>query len=423
MVNVRRELHQRAMTMYLKSNEAEDLLEALHHAVWADDLAVAAELLEADLLQERHRMIDRGYLHPYLEILDEIPVARLETRHQALVHYGRARILAAMAKRSAAIQEFQLAEGLAESSREPRLLGIVLREFGTLLNSAGRRDEAERAFHRFLAIVETEEWTSQKADALWRLHTVYHRQGATRRAQEFYALALREAKNIGDEELVLEITTFCSMSWPQDRRQVMLTLRRRAALYRKMGQPVQVAQVHAYLGEVACRLARWAGSRGKKYAQEALGYLDRAVTAFEILGDSRQAANARSWRALALFLVGQTEDAESEAEVVLTMQQDLGPDHSAILGNEVLAYVSRSKGDLEVARRAAEAAVRMARRLDCRCKGVIQVERALVEEALGHLSESRRMLREAVGEAVRRGTQDEARYARRVARQRGLRFA
>ncbi|MFQ5838599.1 MAG: AAA family ATPase [Thermoplasmata archaeon] len=421
-VDDRRELHQRAMTMYLKSNEAEDILEALYHAVRADDLAVAAGILEADLLQERHRMIDRGYLHPYLEVLDEIPVARLGTRHRALVHYGRARILAAMAKQSAAIQEFRLAEDLAESSGEPRLLGIVLREFGSVLNSAGRRDEAERAFRRFLAIVETEEWTSQKADALWRLHTVYHRQDATPRAREFYDLALREAKSIGDEELVLEITTFCSMSWPQDRRRVMPTLRRRAALYRKLGRPVQVAQVHAYLGEIACRLARWTGSRGRKYAQEALGYLDRAVTAFETLGDARQAANARSWRALALFLTDKTEDAESEAKVVLTMQRDLGPDHSAILGNEVLAYVSRSQGNLEAARRAADSAVRMAQRLDCRCKGVVQVERALVEEALGHLSESRRMLREAVEEAIRRGTPDEASYARRVARQRGLRF-
>ncbi len=420
LVDARRDLHRRAVDLFLASGRAEDVLEALYHAVRAGDFETVATLLEADLLEERHRLIDKGFLRGYLEVIDEVPVEALEPRHRALVRYGRARILTSIAPTSVAVREFLEARRLAETAGERRLLALILRELGAVLHNAGRRDEAERTFRRFLDLVERDRWTAQRGHALWALHRVYHQRGIMELAREFRQRALREARRSGDRNLLLEITTFCSMAWPKEWRRVMPSLRRRAALFEAHGEPRQVARVQAYLGEIACRSARWSGARAAAYAGEAFRYLEDAITALEALGDRREQANALAWRAYAHLLAGQLDRAEEGARAVLGMRRDLGPDHSAIQAHQVLASVRRARGHLRAARRSAEAAVREAFRFKCRCTGVVLLDRALIDEAMGRVWQSRRSLHRAVAEAVRRGYPDEARLARREAGLRGI---
>lgn len=419
LIDARPDLHRRAVALYLHSERPEDILEALHHAVHGRAFDVVENLLEADLLDERHRIAERAPMRAYLEVLDEIPLDKLRKRYQALVRYARGRILAALAAGDTAIRELRAARALAESTGEKRILGFVLHELGSVLHATGRREDAERTFRRLLRLTDSEGWHDRRGKALWALHRVYHQRAIAGPARESYKRALQEARRARDRRLVREIRTFCSMSWPNDWLRVMPSLRQRTTVFRAEGEPRQVARVQAYLGEIACRSARWHDSPGA-HAKEALRYLENAVTAFEALGDRREEGNARTWRAFALQLLGDPVGAEAEARAVLAIVRDIGPDHSAIQAHQVLARVARARSDLATARKEADAAVRTARRFQCRCVGVTLLDRALVEEARGEAARARHLLIEAVEEAVARGYPDEARAARREAKHRGL---
>jgi len=419
-VDARRDLHRRAMEYFVATGGPEDALEALHHAVRAGEVARAMRLLEADLLEDGPGWIERGFLGLYLEALEGVPAQGLTPREEALLAYGRGRILASLGRRREAVRRLSAALRGATAAKDRKLQALVSREMGNLSQEMGRPDAAERAYRRYVDLVEAEGWDARRADAAWRLHSAFHKRGQMGPARRLFNLAVREARRTGNQKLLLEMSTFCSMAWPRSWARVMPTLRRRAAVFRRLGRPDQVASAHVYLGEIACREARFAGARGKRHAGQAPVYLDRALRGFETLGDPGGAANARSWRALALLQLGREDEARRDAEAVVRAGRTLGIDHSAILGHQVLARLERFRGSLDRARDEAEAAVAVARRFDCRCTGQALLERAFIEEALHGPGAARRMLIEAVRDAIRRGYPDEAQYARREARRRGL---
>lgn len=416
LVDARPQLHRSALRLCRASGEPEAILEGMDHAIRSGNLADAIQLLEADLLENRPGLVEKGPLRPYLALLEALPTDRLDDRNRALAAYGQGTILSELGRTSAAIQAFHRARRLAIAAGERRLLALVMRQLSVAFLDSGRPDAAERAALRYHTIVTSEGWDERRADALWRLHTVYHRRGAMEPARRFYRLAFREARRSGDRPLVLQVTTFCSMSWPREWRRVMPTLRRRGRIFRRQGRPRQVAYVHAYLGEIACRSARWSGRRGRSFAEQALVDLDRAIQGFEALGDRQEAANARAWKALSFLLMGRHDDARQEATAVLSLRRTIGLDHSMILAHQVLSEVHRREGRLAAARVQANTAVAVARRFDCRCTGVALIERCLVEAAGGRRASARKIMEKALADTERRGYPDEVRFARREAR-------
>jgi len=144
------------------------------------------------------------------------------------------------------------------------------------------------------------------------------------------------------------------------------------------------------------------------------------ITASETLGDLFPSGYGRTWLSFALCLVGEYQEAERVAAVALETERRTGKNHCSVLIRHVLSRIWASRGDQDGARRYAEAAVQLARQMQCGCVGITRLEKAIQEEAFGGDIGPRGQLAEIVTETIRRGYPDEVRYARRVAHRHGV---
>jgi len=418
----KKDLHRRAMKRYLASTDAEDSVEALFHATQAGDLAVVGSLLEAQLLTEAEPLIYNVNADVYLDLLDRIPIDRMSRRLQILVHYARG-ILSNLKVRTAdEVSEFEVARALAEEVGEPRLLALVLREFGDTLILTARAPEAERMLQEALELYEKEGMLSERAGTFARLLWYYDLTGDSVRAREACLQAMREAHRAGDAGRRLELS-LNPMAWPQDWRRAIPMLRRLADAFRERREPWGLAMAYRRMGEINCRLARLSGKRREEYARAAADQLTYAINGFETLGSESHAMPARGWRALALHYSGRLEDAEVEVEGLIAPERGRGSHASRILPELVRSEISRNRGDLGGAKWAADRAVRLARTCHSRWMGLALFEQAQVATELHGVETSGRLLERAVRETIRTGYPLDARYTLLEARRRGLRIS
>jgi len=417
-----RDLHRRASAMFRPSARPEDALEAIYHALKAGDVRDTMDLLEAEVLHDRHRLVDRVSVAAYLDVLDAIPLERLPSRHRALVHLQRGVLLYQLAKTSASIREYERARRIAESLGEPLLLAAVLGPLGDLLAYSGRMAEAERHLRRNLRIVEAEGSRDRRARALFLLNRFYDRKGELDRSREYGELALREARRLGDRDLAVDIES-SPTAWAFYRPDAERRIRSEMAWVRRHGHPVLLDYCRAFFGERLCRRARALGRGRTAAARRAMAYLRPVVANCDTLRMVWMTTYVRSWYAEALRLSGEMEKAESEAVQVLATERDLGMNHCLILGHQVMAHVLESRGETFGARTHARDALRVAERIGCGCVGMARLELAFQEAALGRVGSAgtaRALWRQALHEIRQRGYPDEFRYGLREGQRRGL---
>jgi len=410
------EIHRRATALFLPSERGDDIVEALYHATKAEDWSVAGNLLELDLAGEREMPSTSVNAAVFLEILNEIPPDKLDARHRAMFHRSHALALLGIAKTPAVIRELETARQIADPLGDPRLLSWVLSPLGYYLGNTGRMVAAERVLARNLRLLESTGSLADKADARFMLALLYDRQGNHMRAKEYWRRALEVARQTGNKRLVLELWTW-HVAFPSNWRQMLPRLRSWRADFRRWEMPRQVEAVDILSGEILCREERYQAIHRKPDLRRAIGFLERAITGCEAIGNRYEALYAHSWLSLALFLADEYERAEQEAEATLESDRRIGPGHCAILCHQVLSRLCRLRGDMDGARKHSDIAVRQARRLNCGCVGIASLERAVLGEDSGNEIALRELLEPAVAETIRKGCPDEVRYARRLARQ------
>lgn len=410
------EMHRRATALFLPSESADDLVEALYHATKAGDWSVASNLLERDLVGQRDMPSGSVHSTVLVDVLDGIPVEKLDARHRAMFHRSHALALLGIARNSAVIRELDTARRLAEPLGDPHLLSWVLSPLGLLMAQTGHMAAAERLLMQNLRLVEAEGRSADKADALFVLALFWDRKGSRERAKRFWRLALKEARRVGNKRLIAEFSTW-HVGFPSNWRDMIPRLRKWRADFRRWGMPRQVAGMDCLAGEILSRMERYRAIPRGRDVREAVGLLRRSVTAFEAIGDRYEATYARSWLALALFLAKENDEAEAMANAVITDDRRLGEGYSAILGHQVLSRLCRSRGDMDAARKHLDISIRVARRMQCASVGIALLERAVHEaESNGEIA-SRISLRRGIEETIQKGYPDEVRYARWLARQ------
>jgi len=413
------ELHRRATALLLPSDHGDDIVEALYHATKAKDWSVAGNLLELDLEGERKMPSSSVSATVFLEILNEIPVDKLSTRHRAIFHRSHALACLGIAKTKDVIRELQTALRIAEPLGNSRLLSWILSPLGYYLGNSGMMTAAEPVLVRNLHLVESAGGATDRADALFMLAMLYDRQGDHGRAKRFWRLALAEAYRTGNERLVLEFKTW-HVAFPSDWRKMLPRLRRWRADFRRWEMPRQVEKIDLLAGETLCRAERYRPVPRQSELRKAIKFLTRAITGCEAIGNRYEALYARSWLALALCLAGEFEKADAEANETLEGIRKIGAGHAAIFCHQALSRVCQSRGDIGSAIKHSEQAVRIARRFRCGCVGIAMLERAVLEKASCDEATLRRQLVPAIFETVRKGYPDEVRYAHRLARKHRL---
>jgi len=415
-VGPRIEIHRRAAALFLPSQLEDEALEALYHATQAGDWSAVGELLERKLESEREVPSGGPNMAVFLEVLEDIPVEKLEPRHRVMFYRSHALARLGTVKTSIVVRELQSARRLAESMGEPRLLSRVLLALGPVSFYVGDVDTAERVLRQNLDIVESEGSFEDTANAFFMLSTVYERRGNHRRAKDCWRLAHRAALRAGNERMALEFRSYPE-AFPSNWRKMLPSLRTWRAMFGRWGMLQEVPGMDSQIGEIIGRMERYRAHHNKADLKEAIQRLRRAITAYEARGYDWEAGFSRTWLALSLLLAKEYEDAEATASAVVEADQRTGATHCSILAHQVMSRVCAVRGQMDTARKHAMHAVRLAHRMHCGCTGIASLELSLLGEAAGGTIASPSSLAQSIAETMRKGYPDEVRYARQVARE------
>jgi len=258
---------------------------------------------------------------------------------QGMLHNNLAGIHYVLGEPEQAFAEFHLAETIARAIGDDLNLAGILNNTAQLRANLGMYDQALVSFKEALGIFEALKQRSDVSRTLRGIGSTYLGLGVFERSREFLGLAIEEAEAAGDVGL-------------QFSARLLL-----GEVYRHLGQPNLALATHKQAladnqqAGTASNAARAVVALGRDalaagHAEEALAWLESAVTTFRAHQFRRELADSLYALGTARLATGDLREADvafSEAE---KLQRELGDDRGLVLTLTRRAHLESSGGEL-----------------------------------------------------------------------------
>lgn len=149
-VTNRKELHTEIAANYEKQKNPEGLLEAMYHYIKAGDQEKAAHIVDTKEMD----LIERGFLAPYLDILEQITKENVSPELWCCITHEKGRILVLYGDSEGAEQEFIELLNTAEQIGSKKGYARALHQLGNVYAVKGEWEKAQKCFNQSLNILE-----------------------------------------------------------------------------------------------------------------------------------------------------------------------------------------------------------------------------------------------------------------------------
>jgi tetratricopeptide (TPR) repeat protein len=305
-------------------------------------------------------------------------VSVVETKLEASLHYGAARVLVAMGQAVEGIASYQKALALRRSTGERFEQGLALNNMGAAYWSLGFNQEALSAYEEALAIRRELKDETGVAYTLFGLANVQYTWGDIEKALREYEVALSIWKGLkqarGQADCLNAIGLMYSLLG--DPRKARLHYGEALALWLQAGDVIGEAYTLSNLGivegaagrpsfEKALKVLREKGDqRGQAYVLHNLAGLNDSLQLFEEslalkrqLGDRYGEAQTLEKLAAAYLKAGRGEEALASASLAVELQHAVGNKLGEATAESVRFRALAKLGRMEESQRSLDAAV------------------------------------------------------------------
>ncbi len=190
----KRDLHREIAGRYLEEERPDALLEAMHHFLQAGDQEKAAEVVAKS---EEVDLIERGFLSPYMEILNQFSRSAVSPRLWCSITCARGTILALIGDTRSALREFEEMLKTAEAIQSERDYAKALRQLGNIYAYRGNWKKAHECFDQSLHLLEKLEDPHEMVRIYGALGSLLRKQTRFKEALSYFEAGKEIAEKIG----------------------------------------------------------------------------------------------------------------------------------------------------------------------------------------------------------------------------------